>query len=644
MTKIHSSKDIYNWDLIDDLVSVLKLIQKNLNVHLYDPHIFEELQFDVDISNNETWIDLSEKRKKVYYEIACKCIKKGKQNVINELNNSIDIVKENQNQKIIELIQSGLNINSVYQNVQYLHQIHPFCYDKGKFFYFWEKDNCLWFEVDEIDVMNAIDQKLKLTGQTTKSYVINEYVNVVKRIGRENQPKELPPEMIQFQNKIFNIKTKKIIDATPEFFHINSIPHKIGESDKTPLIDKIITEWVGEENLQLAKEIMAYCCYNDYSIHRIFVFIGGGSNGKSTFMQLIENFIGKKNICSTSLDALIENRFETFSLYGKKVASVGETNFGLLERTDLIKKLSGNDIVKFEAKNKGAFEGRNTAKLIVSSNSLPTSDDRSDGFYRRFLILDFPNQFKEKVDLLKNIPEEEYCNLANWCVNNLPLILERGGFSGEGDIEERKQKYILSSNPLPIFLERCCIVNPDDSLAFVSAAELYQLYVQALSKAKKRIVHRKEFIKSMTDAGFRYEKINRSLETGGYFNGWAIIGIEINKEAIKTMENIFVTKMPKMTKVAITPSIIYSNVNLSENCHNRHKIRNEIYNLVYQYGKEGAPLTDMLNTCDNDLVTKLLSEGAIFESPKGKIKTNWTPTNEQLLSDNESIKYINNKK
>jgi hypothetical protein len=88
--------------------------------------------------------------------------------------------------------------------------------------------------------------------------------------------------------------------ATSDYFHINSIPHNIGEFTETPMIDNLITEWVGSEHLQTAKEIIAYCCYNNYTIHRAFVFIGGGSNGKSTFMQLIENFIGSNNICSTS--------------------------------------------------------------------------------------------------------------------------------------------------------------------------------------------------------------------------------------------------------------------------------------------------------------------------------------------------------
>jgi len=37
-------------------------------------------------------------------------------------------------------------------------------------------------------------------------------------------------------------------------------------------------------------------------------------------------------------------------------------------------------------------------------------------FYRRWTIIDFPNQFTEKKDILKDIPEIEFNNLATKCV------------------------------------------------------------------------------------------------------------------------------------------------------------------------------------------------------------------------------------
>jgi putative DNA primase/helicase len=70
-----------------------------------------------------------------------------------------------------------------------------------------------------------------------------------------------------------------------------------------------------------------------------------------------------------------------------------ETNFNLLTSTNLLKRLVGGDLIGFEKKGKDPFDDYNYAKIMINSNSMPMSQDESDGFYRRWLIIDFPNEF-----------------------------------------------------------------------------------------------------------------------------------------------------------------------------------------------------------------------------------------------------------
>jgi hypothetical protein len=222
---------------------------------------------------------------------------------------------------------------------------------------------------------------------------------------------------------------------------------------------------------------------------------------------------------------------------------------------------------------------------------------------------------------LSRIPEYEYENLCLWCVENLPKILEKGGFTNEGDIEARKNKYIMASNPLPIFIDTCCIVEQDNPNCFVSAAQLYQLYVKALTVARKRIIHRKEFIKSMTDSGFQYDKINKSLENGAYFNGYAFIGINIKSDINKQIENAFVTNVTNVTTYTTTPLRIEGVVNHVTFVTTVTNPIIDVLDYVHQYGKVGIPLTDVLNRCDKQTIEKLLKKGDLVEIPSGIIKS-----------------------
>ncbi|MBY9021986.1 MAG: hypothetical protein KGD67_13100, partial [Candidatus Lokiarchaeota archaeon] len=169
-------------------------------------------------------------------------------------------------------------------------------------------------------------------------------------------------------------------------------------------------------------------------IHRLFCFIGEGLNGKSKFLKLLTNFVGEENVTSTELDTLLTSRFEITRLHKRLVCQMGETDFSEMKKTSILKKLSGGDLIGFEYKNKNPFEEHNYAKIIIATNNLPTTTDKTIGFYRRWLILDFPNQFSEKKNILEDIPEEEYQSLAVKCLGILKDLISKREFHNEGDI------------------------------------------------------------------------------------------------------------------------------------------------------------------------------------------------------------------
>jgi putative DNA primase/helicase len=132
---------------------------------------------------------------------------------------------------------------------------------------------------------------------------------------------------------------------------------------------------------------------------------------------------------------------------------MGETNFSEMNKTSTLKKLSGGDLIGYEYKNKDPFEDKNYAKVLIATNNLPTTTDKTIGFYRRWMIIDFPNQFSEARDILGDIPEEEYNALASKCCIILKELLEKRAFDNEGSVEERMKRYEDKSNPLEKFVK-----------------------------------------------------------------------------------------------------------------------------------------------------------------------------------------------
>jgi len=332
-------------------------------------------------------------------------------------------------------------------------ETQPCYYDKARNWWLWNWSETKWERVDETDILNAIETQATIN--TINSKEKNEMLEAIKQVSRKTPPIQIGAEWVQFKNTLFNILNGEKKRAMPINFVTNPIPWELNEEniEGTPTIDRIFAEWVGEENVRTLYEILAYCMLPDYPLHRIFCFIGAGMNGKSCFLNLLREFIGGDNVCSTELDTLLNSRFEVTRLHKKLVCQMGETNFSEMKKTSILKKLSGGDLLGFEYKNKDPFEDINYAKIIIATNNLPTTTDKTIGFYRRWMIIDFPNRFSEKTDILNQIPEEEMGCLALKCCMILKEIIDNREFTNEGSVEERMQKYEDKSDPIKKFME-----------------------------------------------------------------------------------------------------------------------------------------------------------------------------------------------
>lgn len=327
----------------------------------------------------------------------------------------------------------------------------PYYYDEAGMWWKWNNKEKFWVIDDEVNILNLINGSSNANIIRTKERT--EMINALKQEARRKKPKEVKQTWLQFKDEVVDIETGERFEATPEYLFTNPIPYYLGKNEETPIIDKIFEEWVGEKYVRTLYEIIAYCLIPDYPIHRLFCFIGSGMNGKSCYLNLLKKFVGEQNVCSTELDTLLMSRFGVTKLHKKLVCLMGETNFNEMTKTSIIKKLTGGDLIGFEYKNKNPFDEKNYAKILIATNNLPTTSDKTIGFYRRWLIIDFPNRFSEKKDILAEIPEEEYENLAMKSVGILMDLIDKREFHNEGTVEERMAKYEAKSDFLQHFLD-----------------------------------------------------------------------------------------------------------------------------------------------------------------------------------------------
>lgn len=376
-------------------------------------------------------------------------------------------------------------------------------YDRAKLWWLWDKVKTAWVMVDETDIMNLVDEALSNQPQTIQSKIKDQILESLKRAGRKNKPEQPKQSWLQFKNKVVDVETAETFESTPKYFFTNPINWELGDSEETATMDKLFKEWVGEKQTESLFEIIAYCLSSAYFIHIIVCLTGGGSNGKSTYLKIVNKFIGAHNITSTDLDILINSRFEIAKLFKKLVATMGETNFSTMRRTSLLKRLVGEDLVGGEFKNKAPFDFCNYAKILIATNTLPVSEDRTRGFYRRWFLIDFPNEFPPDRDVFAEIPDTEYKNLARKCVNLLKKLRQQRRFTLEPNIDTKTREYEDRSNPITAFIKEKFVREVDAKVPFF---EFYEAYCVYLAERRFRTQSKKEVSAIIEQEGFETRK------------------------------------------------------------------------------------------------------------------------------------------
>ena len=328
----------------------------------------------------------------------------------------------------------------------------------------------------EVLIKKICKEKLQKEYRKNRATEVIDYIKASTYVKR----REEPPNLIPLKNGILDLDKMELKPHSPEYMFFNKLPVKYDPNAKCPNIDKFHREITGsKEDVQILEEVIGFCLYREYFIAMALMLVGEGSNGKSTWLNLVKTFLGFENVSSRGLQELEENRFAKADLHHKLANIYADLPDKALQRTGTFKMLTGRDPITAERKFQNSFQFVNYAKLLFSANKVPEAYDDTDAFFRRWIIIKFPNQFvgdKEDSNILKKLTtEEELSGLLNKALKALKRLLKKGRFSYSKTIEEIREDYIRKSSPISAFIMDCLELDSD---AFIVKKELYSLFAE----------------------------------------------------------------------------------------------------------------------------------------------------------------------
>jgi putative DNA primase/helicase len=385
---------------------------------------------------------------------------------------------------------SGLLANHMAENVDAFYGAGSyFCYQSGVY----GQSEDLWALAKAREFMIP-----RYASMTAINDTVGQWRMLIRKAVREIN---CNPFIINVKNGLFNVLDDSFKPHTPEYYSTVQINATYDPSAKCPQFLKFLGGVLRDEETFLLQEIFGYLLIPVNKAQKSFVFVGAPNAGKSTLLAVAQEILlGSENVSNIPWQGL-GDRFNKAELFGKLANIFADLPSKSIDDNGMFKALTGEDYITAERKNKDPFSFRPYARLLFSCNEIPRNyGDRSDGFYRRLIIIRFEHAVPEnKRD--PNLREKlagERDGILMWSLIGLKRLISNSYVFSETDATRAElQRYRVESNSVLSFVEEYCEVG-DGKTALRD--ELFMRYREFCGNAGMKPVSQTNF--------------NKELETG----------------------------------------------------------------------------------------------------------------------------------
>ncbi len=237
----------------------------------------------------------------------------------------------------------------------------------------------------------------------------------------------------------------------------------------------------------------------------LFLAIGTGSNGKTTFFEVFRRLLGEyatnaefNTFLKRSSDGV---RNDLARLVGTRVVSAAEPERGRPLAESLVKQLTGGDPVTVRFLFKEFFEYLPTFKVWLLANHRPMITGSDAGIWRRIRLIPFAVSIRddERDTMLPLKLAAELPGILAWAVRGC-LLWQQDGLGLPPEVVEANADYREVMDPLPAFLDGHCEVGPFHT---VLARDLYEVYLRWSEESGEQALSQKGLANRLQDRGFR---------------------------------------------------------------------------------------------------------------------------------------------
>jgi putative DNA primase/helicase len=350
------------------------------------------------------------------------------------------------------------------------------------------------------------------------------------------------------ENGIVDLRTGKLLqhDREQKLTKISNVV--FDENAKCPTWSVFLEQiFKGDKELvDYMQRLVGYSLTGDISEQSMYFLVGGGSNGKSTFVNTIKKVLGDYGL-QTKSDTFIKKKDtgannDIARLVNSRFVSAVESEEGEKLQESLVKTITGGEPILARFLRQEYFEFIPEFKVFFTTNHKPIIGGVDDGIWRRVKIIPFTLNLKphERDKKLEEKLSLEMPGILNWAIEGC-LKWQQDGLHEPRVVVDATGNYKEEMDILAPFLGEICYINePKNESIKIEAKELYSVYDNWCFKSGERTLGNRSFYRMLETKGFGKMK--------GIGNKTFLTGITL-KERMPVTKGVIETEKNNFFKV-----------------------------------------------------------------------------------------------
>ncbi|KAJ3062061.1 hypothetical protein HK102_008891, partial [Quaeritorhiza haematococci] len=326
-------------------------------------------------------------------------------------------------------------------------------------------------------------------------------------------------DLLGFTNGVYDLAKDEFRAGQPEDMISMTVGYPYEPMDEDSEAVQIVHAWLDQvfpvaEEKHFVLKLLASAIHGQLLDEKFWIWIGGGANGKSTLINLMEGTLGDyaTNVSSTlfTYKSAASNAPtpQLIELVGKRFVSSQEIQRNEHLNLEMCKKLTGGDPIKGRGLYQNTTVFTNKSKIMFCLNNLPTIRAQDEGIWRRIVLIKFRSSFvnKPKGPYEFRIDRKLKHRMGSWKPALMAILLQYYRLYVDEGLEEvpkcfceQTDTYRCDNDELGDFIEAYCELGEGFQLeqdAFVDA------YTQIQARGRK--LSQTESVKIKTEMSKRF--------------------------------------------------------------------------------------------------------------------------------------------